>query len=810
MAKHLRAAACSLLAVIASTPLLSAQKSQRLEAPTKVTVNGKVEAETDDANKRREFRRDWYETPVTPEFKKFMNQAAARERARNASKLPNPDGTVNVDPSAATMETSAAAVSGSVWTNIGPNRADVLKNGSYTLNNVTDTGRVSSIVTVPSNPNTIYVAFAGGGVWKSTDGGLSWIAKTESLGTLSCGSLAMDPSNPTTLYLGLGDPFDGTGIGLVKSTDGGDTWSNPVYLGSSTRTSQVFVSPVNSSVVMAATDKGIFRSADAGTTWSQVSIATGFADAPQGWSIDWNGTGFVVSLEATPTVTSGTTNGQVWVSDSTGTSWTKATGMSKSTGVGRISVAAAPSNRAIMYAMAAVPNSTASTDLADLFRSADGGRTWTALNATGRKVRYTNTNTESSGPGTVLGGQGWYNHVLTVSPTDANTFYFGGTLLLARGTYSSASSISYTQLTNWLAQFSLPYVHADFHASHFDANGNLFVGTDGGIFKSTDKAGRYATGWTDDLNNGIASHLIYSVGSSTVSPSAVIGGFQDNGTRVRSGSTSTFNQYIGGDGFGSLMHPNTSGTMLGSLYNTRIYKSTNGGSTFASASTGITESNTSSAPFNTKLYAWAGDSTGNTVYTFVNLKIYKSTNYAGSWTALGTSGLPASGWNIRNMGVAKTSNNVLGIAGTGGTVYLSSNGGASWTAAATPPNNGLSMSYIWFSTTDSNIIYVASVAPDGTKSHLWKSTNFGASWTAIDGAGFPQGVPVDTIQNDPLDPNVLYAGTHLGVYTSADGGATWTRFGSGMPLVETTDIYISPTGGLVRASTFGRGFWELN
>lgn len=806
MSQPLRGAALSLLAVIAGTTSLVAQKTQRLEAAPRVSIETRPQTESDDANKRREFRRGWFETAPTAEFKKFMNQAAARERARHARKLPNPDGTV--DTSSATHEIGAAAVTGSIWTNIGPNRADVLRNGSYTLNNITDTGRVRSIVTVPSSPSTIYVAFAGGGVWKSTDSGLSWTAKTESLGTLSCGSLAMDPTNSNTLYLGLGDPFDGTGIGLVKSTDGGDTWSDPVYLGNSTRISQVFVSPVNSSVVLAATDKGLFRSADAGATWSLVSLSTGFADASQGWSIDWNGTGFVISLEATPLATSGTTNGQVWVSDASGTSWTRATGMTKSTGVGRITVAAAPSNRNVMYAMAAVPNSSAANDLADLFRSTDGGRTWSALAATGRKVRYTNANTESTGPSTVLNGQGWYNHMLAVSPTDPNTFYFGGVYLLARGTMNG-STASYTQLTNWLAQFSLPYVHADFHASHFDANGNLFVGTDGGIFRSTDKAGRFASGWTDDLNNGIASHLIYSVGSSTAAASAVIGGFQDNGTRVRSGSTSTFNQYLGGDGLGALVHPNTGSTMLGTLYNTRIYKSTNGGSTFLSASSGITESNTASAPFHTRLVAWAGDPTGNTVYTHVNLKVYRSTNYAGSWTALGTSGLPTTGWNIRNIGVAKTSNNVVGIAGTGGTIYLTNNGGASWIKAATPPNNGLSMSAIWFSTTDANTVYIASVAPDATKTHLWRSTDFGASWTAIDGGGFPQGVPVNTIQNDPLDPNVLYAGTHLGVYTSADNGATWTRFGAGMPLVEATDIYISPNGGLVRASTFGRGFWEL-
>jgi photosystem II stability/assembly factor-like uncharacterized protein len=106
-------------------------------------------------------------------------------------------------------------------------------------------------------------------------------------------------------------------------------------------------------------------------------------------------------------------------------------------------------------------------------------------------------------------------------------------------------------------------------------------------------------------------------------------------------------------------------------------------------------------------------------------------------------------------------------------------------------------------------VYVASVAPVAAATHLWKSTNFGASWTAIDGGDFPTGVPVNSIRNDPSSPNILYAGTHLGVYRSTTGGSSWERFGSGMPLVEVTDVYVSADSTLVRASTFGRGFWEL-
>jgi len=775
--------------------------------------------ERDNATARRQAMDEWYNESYAQrtdhrqqhknkkplwslKYEKFMQSAAKRERLRYPALMPSSNTSATViDPNL-----SATAV-GTTWTNIGPTKANYAQNGGYTVN-ASDTGRVRSIVTDPANPDTIYVAFSGGGVWKSTDGGAFWAAKTETLGSLSVGALEMDPSNASVLYLGLGDPFDGTGIGLSKSSDGAATWSDPIVLGDATVIPDIAVAPGNSNIVLAATNKGLYRSTDAGATFAKVGIATGSTESPYVWSLAWGGgSNFVLSLEASPSATA--SDGQIWRSADNGATWTKSTGVTDTSGVARVTVASAPSNRNVMYALAAKSTYTAPNDFANIFKSTDGGASWVGVGATKKGGRttyksYTNRNTESSSLSTLLNGQGWYDQLVIVDPTNPNVAYFGGALLLSK---TGDGGSTYSQVSNWLAQFNLPYVHADFHAGHFASDGTLYIGSDGGIFFSADNG----ASWSAALNEGIASHLIYQLGSSTANRSAVVVGLQDNGTRVRVGNTGVFNQEIGGDGFGCDVNQSNANQMLGTLYYSRIYKSTDGGLNFSSACSGITEcNNASTAPFITRLSRWAGDATGNTLYTYSNTKAYKTTNYAGSWTALGTTGLPTTSLFLRGVAAAPSSSSVVGLVANGGRVFLSSNGGTSWTTpAGALPNNGLSLSWIAFDPVDSNTIYVASVAPDSTKNHLWKSTNFGASWTAIDGGGFPTGIPTNSIVVDPVTRTTLYAATHLGVYTSTDSGATWSRFGAGMPLVNVTDLFVSSDASLVRAATFGRSAWEL-
>ncbi len=764
----------------------------------------------DRADLRREWDLFWFGGKQSPEYMDYKNRLAAEEVQRWRSTFPKPDG----GHALSAVLPAPSGTGGAAWTPLGPT-ANLTPNGWSSI----DSGRPVAIVPHPTTPTTLYLATSGGGVFKCTNADLNaagdwtWTAITDDLpasgsgGNVSIGAMAIS-STGGTLYLGLGDPFDAEGRGFYRSTDGGATWTAATGLGNATRSYSIL--PLTATRILWGTNNGLKISNDGGATFV---AATGGPATGSVWTVK--------SLTASELICSveGTT-GNIYYSSDAGATWTLATITGFTSTMGRITLAAA-GDGSTAYG---ILEDTATGNIArGVLKTTDKGVSWTwnaAPVISGGLFQGTGPQMTSDG------GQGFYNHGLGVDPTNPSRLVVGANLALYR---SMDGGVTWSQLSHWYGS-GHPYVHADNHATAF-SGGTLYVGNDGGLTILKDPWRASIPTVTDDLtfidnrrNKGIASHLVYNLGSTTATTPAdskwrVTLGLQDNGTRVRQGSgaalqtSGVFEDQIGGDGFGTLIHPVNGDLMLGSIYYTRIYKSTNGGATaFTSASTGITESNDSAnAPFAPKI-AFGASTTPDTVYTFVNKKVYKSTNFGDTWSAMTMTGFDATKV-LRNINGSRRSN-AVGAASSGGQFWTTYNDGASWTGSGDITGGTLNTSYIWFNTEDDQIVYGATVAPNATAHHLFKSTNGGANWTSIDGSaaasnGLPFGIPVHVIQNLRGSANTLFAGTDFGVYRSTDGGASWARYGNGLPMVAVRDLYIAPDGSFLRAATYGRGVWEL-
>src|SRR5438093_2981814 len=408
-------------------------------------------------------------------------------------------------------------------------------------------GRVTTVAIDPTNSNTIYAGAAQGGVWKTVNGGADWTPLTDAQCSLAMGALAVDPITPNIGYAGTGEMNFSSesyyGCGVLRSTDGGVTWTQLGGAVFDTPTggahiSKIVVDPAtagsaSSSTVFAATSFGLYKSVNSGGAWSRL-LSASVTDVLQNPS---NGSVLLAAVGCSYTSCNPASlaNG-VYKSVNGGATWSLVAGGFPSFDVGRIQLATAVSSPSTLYAAVQNALGAGGNDgtLLGLFKSTDGGATWTGLDHAGE----------------FCSDQCWYDLVVSVDPTNPNVVYVGGV-----GLYRSTDGgATFRSIGN--------PIHVDQHALAFDPRNpaTIFVGNDGGVYKSTDRGLSWAS-----LNTNLAVTQFYpGISLSPNSSPDILGGTQDNGTLEYTGA-SVWSLVLGGDGGFTAIDFQTPTTAYGEL-----------------------------------------------------------------------------------------------------------------------------------------------------------------------------------------------------------------------------------------------------
>ncbi len=649
------------------------------------------------------------------------------------------------------------ARSGLAWSPLGPR--PILS--EYWSGNDDASGRVVSIAPHPTDPDIVYLASASGGIWKTTDGGDLWIPLTDELSSLNHGCVALDPSNPDTVYVGTGEyPTNTNGDGLFRSFDGGITWTRIATTGQvGTRCSRIIVDPTDPDIIHVTGNSGYIRSTDGGLSWSTMLFgsASDLALNPLNPSILYVGR----------------RGDGVYQSTDGGTSLVRLGGGLPSSNVARILVSIAASNPDIVYT-AIVDNGS---HLRGLYKTTDGGAIWTLMGNT-PDFPYP---------------QGWYDVFLGVDPTDEDTLFAGGVF----PSYAVAGVIRSTDGgANWTDISVDPFggqLHPDQHAVAFGPTGALWVGNDGGIWRS-DNGGQ---SW-QNKNATLTLTQNYNIALHPTDPDLMMGGTQDNGTVGRDFGTDDWPQIIGGDG-GFLAYDSDSPTRRYTTYvRLSVYRFVGGG---AQNITGPWDSD--SVAFIAPLVM---DPNDPHILLGGTNRIWRTTNAhtGANWTAISSS-IVSSGGVMNAIAVATGDSDIIYTGSSGGTVYVTTDG-SSWVNRSAGLPGGGQISDISIDPENPATAYVAFHRTSGTR--VVRTDDFGENWDSVTG-NMPSGISARALAVDwRMSPPGLYAGSGVGVYSSNDGGVSWEKDGTDLPNVNIGDLVIDPVQDTITAGTYGRGVWR--
>ena len=624
-------------------------------------------------------------------------------------------------------------------------------------------GRIQVICANPTNTNSFYVGSAAGGFWMTNNGGISYTTTTDQLGSCGVSDIAINPFNTNIIYISTGDRDAGDtyATGVLKSIDGGLTWSNTGLVWQTIQQRRIYrllINPINPNTLIAATSVGIYRSLNAGQSWSLISSGN-YVDAEY-------------RPNDTTTVYAVTSNG-LSKSINGGASFAGVSAFPSGISANRLSIAVSRANANYLYVLV----SNNSNGFGGLYRSLNSGTTFSLMSSSPNIFDWSTT-----GNGT--GGQGWYDIAIDASPSNANEIIAGG----VNSWKSTNGGANWVLNSHWYGGGGKPYVHADLHYVLYTSGTTCYLGTDGGVSKTSNNG----QNWTE-INGNMNIAQMYKIGLASNNSSKLITGHQDNGSNLLNGSN--WSQVYGGDGMDCFIDWNNNNTLVASTQNGGFTRSINGGANWSAIVSGLSGTPAWVAPI-------VQDPISANTYYCGYQNVFKSTNQGNTWTII-------SNFNttLDEIKVSPLNPNIIFATSTNA-IWKTSNGGTTWSNIT--PTNIIGNNQITDLTMDNlnpnNIYITLSGYSAGIK--VLASYNGGSTWINYS-QGLPN-IPTNCIVYVKNSPQGLYLGTDVGVYYREANMSNWISYFTGLPNIIVQDLEIYYSTGKLRAATYARGVWETN
>ena len=646
------------------------------------------------------------------------------------------------------------------WNSVGPFTHDTYSGA------LSGQGRVNAIAVDPNNANIWYVGAPAGGIWKSIDGGASWVNLFDDFPQIGVSGIAIDHNNSNIIYIATGDDdaADSYSIGVFKSIDGGNSWNetglNPSTSNINLLMNEITIDPTNSNTIWVATSVGLQKSIDGGTTW-EVKRAGNIQD----FKLKPNDPNTIYAVTSNTFVKS--TNG--------GNTFTEITdGIPGSSG--RLVIGTSVANPSGVYLLRALTGGN-SFAFGGLYKSLDSGESFTKT---------------ASAQDILESDQAWFDLAIEVSPSNFNEVYTGCLNVWK----STNGGDTFIRINRWNIS-DQKYTHADIHTIKI-FNNKVYVGSDGGIYMSENGGSTFK-----DYTAGISISQFYRISVAKNDFAKIAGGLQDNAGFIR--DQGQWNVFTGGDGMDYEIDPNNSSLVYGFVQF--------GGSLFISSdsgqSVGVVGAPTD-ANGNTIQGNWVTPlaiSSDGSVYAGFDA-LYKLEN--NQWSKISSS---IGSGNIDDIEIDPNNPETI-FAAESNILYRSRNGGITFSLIKVMDSE---ISDMAINSNDSNIIYVTTsnrvgiaLSDQPSERGIFKVT-IGETETISENITFD--LPTDQAffsiahQGRHTD-NPIFVGTSLGVYRLDDSLTEWEEYYTNLPSVAISDIEINLDGEKIIASTYGRGVWE--